>query len=126
MVSAYKELEKNGYIFSRTGSGSYVAEVPDIIDTEAAIEAAQKALQEKYPVADELSGYTVWADYVTGINANTGGSITSEGTELPPPPYYIVYFAAPGHAYDISDYAVVVQPQDGYVQYIGGPDRSNG
>ncbi len=96
------------------------------ISIEAAIEAAQKALQEKYPVADELSGYTVWADYVTGINANTGGSITSEGTELPPPPYYIVYFAAPGHAYDISDYAVVVQPQDGYVQYIGGPDRSNG
>ena len=41
VVSAYKELEKNGYIFSRTGSGSYVAEVPDIIDTEAAIEAAE-------------------------------------------------------------------------------------
>lgn len=34
VVSAYKELEKNGYLFSRTGSGSYVAELPEIIDLE--------------------------------------------------------------------------------------------
>ena len=26
VVSAYRELEKNGYIFTRRGSGSYVAE----------------------------------------------------------------------------------------------------
>lgn len=30
VVSAYKLLEQNGYIFSRAGSGSYVAEIPDL------------------------------------------------------------------------------------------------
>ncbi len=34
VVSAYKELEKNGYIFSRAGSGSYVAEMQKIIDCD--------------------------------------------------------------------------------------------
>ena len=29
VVNAYKLLEQNGYIFSRAGSGSYVAEIPD-------------------------------------------------------------------------------------------------
>lgn len=34
VMSAYKLLEKNGYIFSRTGSGSYVAELSGIVDNE--------------------------------------------------------------------------------------------
>ncbi len=34
VVSAYRELEKNGWIYSRTGSGSYVADPPDAIDRE--------------------------------------------------------------------------------------------
>ena len=34
VMSAYKQLEKNGYIFSRTGSGSYVAELSSIVDNE--------------------------------------------------------------------------------------------
>lgn len=34
VVNAYKLLEQNGYIFSRTGSGSYVAEIPVNGDTE--------------------------------------------------------------------------------------------
>ena len=34
VVSAYRELEKNGWIYSRTGSGSYVAEPPETIDKE--------------------------------------------------------------------------------------------
>lgn len=97
------------------------------ISTEEAVGYATKALQKKYPVADgELAGYAIWVDYITGVNANTGGAFSLEGVELPPPPYFIVHFAAPGHAYDQSDYAVVVQPQDGYVQYVGGPDRSVG
>lgn len=38
VVSAYKELEKNGYIFSRKGSGSYVAEQSELADVERSIE----------------------------------------------------------------------------------------
>ncbi|CQR70781.1 2-aminoadipate transaminase [Sporomusa ovata DSM 2662] len=34
VVNAYKLLEQNGYIFSRAGSGSYVAEIPAKGDTE--------------------------------------------------------------------------------------------
>lgn len=34
VVNAYKELEKNGYLFSRAGSGSYIAEAPEVIDQE--------------------------------------------------------------------------------------------
>lgn len=34
VMSAYKLLEKNGYIFSRAGSGSYVAELSDVVDQE--------------------------------------------------------------------------------------------
>ncbi len=97
------------------------------ISEDAAVQYATAALQKKYPVSDEeLAGYTIRVDYITGVNANTGGAFSLEGVELPPPPYFIVHFAAPGHAYDQSDYAVVVQPQDGYVQYVGGPDRSAG
>ena len=37
VVNAYKELEKNGYIFSKRGSGSYVAEQSHITDEEIEI-----------------------------------------------------------------------------------------
>jgi DNA-binding transcriptional MocR family regulator len=36
VVNAYKELEKNGYLHSRRGSGSFVAEPPQAADQEAA------------------------------------------------------------------------------------------
>jgi DNA-binding transcriptional MocR family regulator len=35
VVSAYKLLEQNGYIFSRSGSGSYVAEVHEALEEDA-------------------------------------------------------------------------------------------
>lgn len=38
VVNAYKELENAGYIFSRAGSGSYIADLPTIIDKEDPIE----------------------------------------------------------------------------------------
>jgi DNA-binding transcriptional MocR family regulator len=38
VVSAYRELEKNGYIFSRAGSGSYVAEHEENAEVEATVE----------------------------------------------------------------------------------------
>lgn len=34
VMRAYKELENNGYIFSRSGSGSYVAELPETAQME--------------------------------------------------------------------------------------------
>ena len=34
VVNAYHELEKNGFLFSRRGSGSFVAEPPESIDQE--------------------------------------------------------------------------------------------
>lgn len=35
VVSAYKLLEQNGYIFSRSGSGSYVAEIAETLDEDS-------------------------------------------------------------------------------------------
>ena len=56
VMNAYKELEKQGYIFSRSGSGSYVAELSGIeegeeLETDIDIEAVEPIkpdLGEKY------------------------------------------------------------------------------
>lgn len=42
VMSAYKLLEKNGYLFSRTGSGSYVAELPGADDEEKPVKNEQE------------------------------------------------------------------------------------
>ncbi|MCE5287532.1 MAG: PLP-dependent aminotransferase family protein [Pelosinus sp.] len=60
VVSAYKLLEQNGYIFSRSGSGSYVAEITESLEEEAAPlpEAEMPPLYEK-PSADCIDFATV-------------------------------------------------------------------
>ena len=55
VVSAYRELEKNGYIFTRRGSGSYVAEQMNTISLEVdekkdvLIDLAEESKCRKYP-----------------------------------------------------------------------------
>lgn len=51
VMSAYKLLEKNGYIFSRTGSGSYVAELSGIVDNEE----SEKKEEEEIDAIEILS-----------------------------------------------------------------------
>jgi len=46
VVSAYRELEKNGYIFSRSGSGSYVAESNTSIDEEQPLEINDRNIDD--------------------------------------------------------------------------------
>lgn len=51
VMSAYKLLEKNGYIFSRTGSGSYVAELSGIVDNDE----SEKKEEEEIDAIEILS-----------------------------------------------------------------------
>lgn len=56
VVSAYKLLEQNGYIFSRSGSGSYVAEISGDSEDECqppALEAEFEAVVPKAVVPDD-------------------------------------------------------------------------
>ena len=52
MVNAYKELEKNGFIFSKRGSGSYVAE--QVINTIDELEENNRSHSAKLRVAEKL------------------------------------------------------------------------
>lgn len=51
VMSAYRELEKNGYVFSRSGSGSYVAELPEVEEADDA-ESRFDALDVVLPGAE--------------------------------------------------------------------------
>lgn len=49
VVNAYKLLEQNGYIFSRAGSGSYVAELSGQADDAGVLTAGEEAETEVFP-----------------------------------------------------------------------------
>lgn len=68
VVSAYKMLETNGYIFSRAGSGSYVAELPAIDGLEAE-ESDAGAADELAPIPEgkyiNLAGIALNPDVIS-------------------------------------------------------------